>query len=534
MTRHTVATDHTPVSPGPDGPSERMSTHTVTVDYYTGDQLWSIARARPKLKLCADVRERIAVGSRLVDDLVAEGQHVYGVTSGFGSLCEERVSAEDVVQLQVKHVLSHSCGVGETATEDVCRLMMLVKLLTFRSGRTGVSPHIVDKLVSMWNDDVIPAVPSRGTVGASGDLAPLAHAALPLLGQGFVYLSGELADVRNLVDAGRFTTCELGPKDGLALTNGVQYITAVGLRALHDARELTSTADAIAALSLQGFSCSRTFFDARYHSTTFHHERAVVAENLRYLTHGSNHYELRTCNVSKQDPYSFRCLPQVHAAARQVVDFAMRLVEQEANGVSDNPLFFAEDREVLFGGNLHGASVGMALDCAAIAMTDLASISERRGYQLLSGQRGLPSFLVANHGLNSGFMVAQYTAAALVNEMKVLSHPASIDTIPTCQLQEDHVSMGGTAALKLLRVIENCEQVLAIELLFAAQACQMNEELQLSKHGDELLQAVRDSVEYLEEDRVLAGDIAACTRVVSDQRRRWHAALSSFGEQSSN
>jgi histidine ammonia-lyase len=505
-----------------------MTTHLITSDFYTCDQLWEITRDRPRLELSDEVRGRIADGSALVARLVADDRHVYGVNSGFGSLCEERVAADQIEQLQVNHVLSHACGVGDIVAEDICRLMLLVKLLTFRSGRTGVSPHIVDKLVEMWNTDLIPAVPAKGTVGASGDLAPLAHAALALIGEGLVYRSGVLTPVPDLVAAGRFSPCALGPKDGLALTNGVQYITAIGLRALHDARELLGTADVIAALSLQAFSCARTFFDARYHNTSYHPERRVVANNLRHLTEGSNHYELSYSNVSKQDPYSFRCLPQVHAAARQAVDFAIRLVEQEANGASDNPLFFAEDDEVLMGGNLHGASVGLALDCAAIALTDLASISERRGYQLLSGQRGLPSFLVAEPGLQSGFMVTQYTAAALLSEMKVLSHPATVDTIPTCQLQEDHVSMGGTAANKLLTIIDNCQYVLAIELLLAAQACQMNDELTLSPHGAELLRTVRSSVAYLDRDRIMATDIDRCAAIVAAQRARWTAELAGF------
>jgi histidine ammonia-lyase len=505
-----------------------MTAHTITSGFYTCDQLWTIARERPQLGLSGEVRDKIAEGSNLVDELVASGQHVYGVNSGFGALCEEKVSDSQVEQLQVNHIISHSCGVGEIVPEEICRLMLLVKLLTFRSGRTGVSPHIVDKLIGMWNSGIIPAVPAKGTVGASGDLAPLAHAALPLLGEGLVYLSGELTPVPDLVSSGRFSGCPIGPKDGLALTNGVQYITATALRALHDARELLGMADVIAALSVQGFSCARTFFDARYHSTSYHPERGVVAANMRHLTAGSNHYELPTCNVSRQDPYSFRCLPQVHGAARQVIDFAIRLVEQEANGVSDNPLFFAEDHEVLLGGNLHGASVGAALDCAAISMTDLASISERRGYQLLSGQRGLPSFLVAEPGLNSGFMVVQYTAAALLNEMKMLATPSTIDTIPTCQLQEDHVSMGGTAAHKLLKIVENCEYVLAIELLLAAQACQMNDELKISPYGDELIRLVRADVDFLARDRVLAPDIDACAVLIAGQRNRWSNELSEF------
>jgi histidine ammonia-lyase len=305
----------------------------------------------------------------------------------------------------------------------------------------------------------------------------------------------------------------------------VQYINAIGANCVMKVSQMVKTADVIASLSIQAFSASQTFYQALYHETSLHEERRVVAANLRKLLSGSNHSELPTCNKSKQDPYSFRCIPQVHGAIRQAFNFARTTIEKEYNGVSDNPLFFPEQDQILFGGNLHGESTAFALDFLAIATSELANISERRTYQLLSGQRGLPSFLVNLVGLNSGFMIAQYTSAALVNENKVLSTPASVDTIPTCQLQEDHVSMGGTSAYKLCRIVDNCEYVQAIELLTAAQAVDLNENLRLSPTTREIHNDFRQQVAFLEGDRVLSDDIEKSLAFFRNCKARWSANL---------
>jgi len=361
-------------------------------------------------------------------------------------------------------------------------------------------------------------------VGASGDLAPLAHMALPLLGEGKVHFGGIIDASRFLAEMG-WEPVKLKAKEGLALTNGVQYINAIAAHCLMQIEELIKCADVIAAASIQAFSASRTFYNPLYHKTSLHGERQTVAANLGKLLEGSNHAELPTCNKSMQDPYSFRCLPQVHGAIRQVHGFAREVMERECNGVSDNPLFFPEQDQILFGGNLHGESTAFALDFLAIAMSELASISERRTYQLLSGQRGLPSFLVNEPGLNSGFMIPQYTSAALVNENKVLSTPASVDTIMTCQLQEDHVSMGGTSAYKLSQVIENCEYVLSIELLTAAQAIQLNKGLRLSPYTQKLLEDFRQSTRFLDRDRILSEDIEKSRDFLRRNKRAWATSL---------
>jgi len=499
--------------------------HALSLDFYHLSDLRGLVGEPVALRLGPAVAERIRAGAEFVQRQAREDRFIYGVNTGFGSLCETRIAPGEVERLQYNHILSHACGVGELAPCRTVRLMTFIKLLTFRGGHTGVSLPTVQRMLDFWNHDVVPAVPSKGTVGASGDLAPLAHMALPLLGLGKVHRRGEVVAAAEILAEHGWEPIELQPKEGLALTNGVQYINAVAAECLMEIEDLVQCADVIAALSIQAFSAARSFYQAPYHETSYHLERREVAANLRTLLAGSNHAELPTCNRSQQDPYSFRCIPQVHGAIRQVVRFAVGTVENELNGVSDNPLFFPERDEILFGGNLHGESTALALDALAMAVSELASISERRTYQLLSGQRGLPSFLVKHPGVNSGFMIAQYTSAALVNENKVLATPASIDTIPTCQLQEDHVSMGGTSAHKLRQIVANCEYVLAIELLIAAQAAELNDTLELSPATREIHRGLRERVAFLEQDRLMNVDIEAARDFLGERKRSWSTGL---------
>lgn len=499
--------------------------HALDARRYRLDELWTLVEERPRLSLAPEVADAIRRGAEYVGRLATEDRHLYGVNTGFGSLCETRIAPGETEQLQLKHVLSHACGVGDPTPEPLARLVMLVKLLTFRGGHTGISLLPVERLIELWNRDAVPVIPERGTVGASGDLAPLAHLALPLLGRGEVYFRGRVVDGGEALAELGLEPLRLKAKEGLALTNGVQYISALAAEAVVRFDELARTADLVAALSIQAFSGARAFFHPAYHGTTLHPERKTVAANLARLLEGGNHADLPTANRSQQDPYSFRCIPQVHGAVRQALGFARQVLEQEVNGVSDNPLFFPDQELALFGGNLHGESTALAADFLTMAVAELASISERRTYQLLSGQRGLPSFLVENPGLDSGFMIIQYTSAALVNENKVLSTPASVDTIPTCQLQEDHVSMGGTSVHKLRRVLDNCELVLGIELLVAAQAAELNSGLALSAATRPLLEELRARVPRLTSDRVLAGDIETARELLAASRRRWIAEL---------
>jgi histidine ammonia-lyase len=500
-------------------------THSLSLDYYTLSDLRSIIETKPYLSLSPEVEAKIDSGARYVQEIAEQDRHIYGVNTGFGSLCETRIAPEEMSDLQHKHLMSHACGVGEVMPEHISRLVMFIKLLTFRTGHTGITSAIVKRILDLWNRDVIPAIPKKGSVGASGDLAPLAHLALPLLGLGQVYLDGQVVDTETVLDEIGWTPVRLEPKEGLALTNGVQYINALASYSLMQIEELIKCADVITALSIQGFSTANTFYQKILHETSWHEDRRIVAANLRRLLDGSNHYSLPHCNKAKEDAYSFRCAPQVHAAIRQTYHFAKDIIEKECNSVSDNPLFFPEQDETLCGGNLHGESTAFVLDFLAIALSELANISERRTYQLLSGQHGLPSFLIKHPGLDSGLMIVQYTSAALVNENKVLATPASIDTIPTCQLQEDHVSMGGTSAYKLSQIIENAEYVLAIELLTAAQAIDLNEGLQLSPLTEQIWREFREQVTFLEYDRVQQKDIKKAHVYLREQRRIWSTQL---------
>lgn len=505
--------------------ADERKPHQITTKFYRLEDFRHIIDAQPPLRLSTEVEQKIKAGSDFVLQKAAEDRYIYGVNTGFGSLCETRVENEAMEQLQYNHVVSHAVGVGEIVSPRLSRLAMLIKLLTFRSGNTGISLRPVQRMMDFWNHDAIPAIPKKGTVGASGDLAPLAHMGLPLLGLGKMHFRGELVDGASVLQTLGLEPIRLLPKEGLAITNGVQYIDAHAINALLEIEELIRTADVLASLSAQAFSTSETFYQPEYHETSYHLERRTVAANLRHLLQRSNHYQLPTCNKSKQDPYSFRCIPQVHGAIRQVFGFAKDVVERECNGVSDNPLFFPEKDLILFGGNLHGESTAFALDFLAIATSELANISERRTYQLLSGHRGLPDFLVKQSGLNSGLMIAQYTSAALVNENKVLASPASIDTIPTCQLQEDHVSMGGTSAYKLETIIENCKQIFAIELMTAIQAIDFNRELKLSPITQQIYDEFREQVTMLDKDRVVSDDMEKSYRFLSAKKRSWATAL---------
>ena len=505
--------------------TKNSAVHSITSRYYALGDLAEILETSPRLELHEEVVDRINAGAAFVLKKAAEDRHIYGVNTGFGSLCETRIEDDEMEELQHNHVLSHAAGVGPIVSEQISRLCILVKLLTFRWGATGISMDVVQRFVDMWNRGVIPTIPKKGSVGASGDLAPLAHMGLPLLGLGSVHYKGAIVPAAEALKAEGLAPLKLKPKEGLAITNGVQYINANAVESLIEMGRLIRCADVIAALSSQGFSTSRTYYNELYHSTSYHPERTAVARNLTRLLEGSNHWELPTCNKSMQDPYSFRCIPQVHGAVRQVYAYSRDIIEKECNSVSDNPLFFPEQDEILFGGALHGESTAMTLDFLGIAVSELASISERRTYQLLSGQRGLPDFLVEHHGLNSGLMIAQYTSAALVNENKVMATPSSVDTIATCQLQEDHVSMGPTAAYKLQTIRSNCLHILAIELLHAVQAIDMNKGLRLSPVTADIVRDYRKHVSYLESDRIVADDIEKSLRYLLGVADDWSTRL---------
>jgi histidine ammonia-lyase len=447
----------------------------------------------------------------VVERAAAAGDAVYGINTGFGDLANVRIPAEKLRALQERLVLSHAAGVGEPLADEVVRAMLLLRANTLARGHSGVRVETVEALLTLLLHDVLPLVPSRGSVGASGDLAPLAHLALPLLGRGRVRIGGrEATGAEGLRRAG-LEPLVLEAKEGLALINGTQAMTSLLALAALAARRLVRIADLVGALTTDALRGTDTAFDARLHELRAHPGQRASAANLWRLLQGSGIRDSHRLNdVRVQDPYSIRCMPQVHGAVRDVAADVERKLAIEMNSVTDNPLVFPETGEVLSGGNFHGEPIALAADSLTIALAELGAISERRIEKLTNHAfSGLPPFLVADAGLNSGFMIAQVTAAALASENKVLSHPASVDSIPTSADKEDHVSMGMGAALKLHAVVRNVDHILAIELLAAAQGIDLLRPLRSSAALEAVHRELRRQVAPWTEDREMAPDIAA-------------------------
>ncbi|MHB1133923.1 MAG: histidine ammonia-lyase [Chloroflexota bacterium] len=468
----------------------------------------AVARHGAQVLLADEARARVARAATTVAELVASGNVVYGLNTGFGRLYDVVIPPDELRQLQVNLVRSHSAGVGEPLPAEAVRASMLLRANALAKGHSGITEATLDTLLSLLNADVLPVVPAQGSVGSSGDLAPSAHIALALIGEGEATYQGRRLPAREALAAAGLRPATLSPKEGLALLNGTATMTGIGALALADALDLADAADVAAALTYEALEANPNVLDPRVHGLRPHPGQVRSAANIRTLLAGSALYRRQPCAV--QDAYSLRCAPQVHGASRDALAYARRVVDIEINSANDNPLLFPESGEVVCAGNFHGEPVAMALDFAAIALAELANISERRTDRLLSsGVGGLPRFLTRHEGLNSGLMLAQYTAAALVSENKLLASPASVDSIPTSGGQEDHVSMGTIAARKLARVLANSRRVVAIELLAAAQALDLSGREHLGVGTTVAWQAVRRLVPFLEEDRPLAPDIEA-------------------------
>ena len=477
----------------------------------TLEQFEAIVLHAQPVTLSASAKTRVERARQTVDTALAEGKSIYGVTTGFGDLATVRIEPENLTLLQERLILSHAAGVGEPLPDEVVRGMLLLRANTLSRGHSGVRVEVIQALLQLLVHDVLPVVPSRGSVGASGDLAPLAHLSLPLLGRGRVRNRGaEMSADEGLKIAG-LKPLSLKAKEGLALINGTQAMTSLLSLAILRCRRMVRVADLIGALATEALRGTDTAFDPRLHELRPHPGQVTSAANLWRLMQGSAIRESHRHNdVRIQDPYSLRCIPQVHGAVRDVLVDVTRRAQVELNSVTDNPLVFPDDDEVLSGGNFHGEPIALASDILAIAVSELASISERRIEKLTNTAfSALPPFLVKDAGLNSGFMIAQITAAALVSESKTLCHPASIDSIPTSADKEDHVSMGMWAALKLQTVLDNTEQVLAIELLAASQGVDLLRPLRSSDRLEALHQAFRKRVPVWEDDREMAPDIQA-------------------------
>ncbi|HEX8298919.1 MAG TPA: histidine ammonia-lyase [Rubricoccaceae bacterium] len=480
-------------------------------------------RSLTDLRACLGTdRCRVAQSRAVVETALADGGTHYGLNTGFGSLKSVRVDAERLVALQENLLRSHAVGVGAPVGEALSLRMLRLKVHALGLGFSGVSVPVFERLLTFAEHGLAPVVPAQGSLGASGDLAPLAHLALPLLGEGQIWHNGTPRAAADVLAAHGLAPVPLAPKDGLALINGTQFMAAVGGEALARALRLADTADVTAAMTLEGIRGSAAPFDARVHAVRPHAGAVTVAERVRGLLVGSEIGPSHAGCDRVQDPYSVRCVPQVHGASRDALAYALGQFETEFNSVTDNPLVFPgapgggpEEADLISAGNFHGQPLALAADMVAIAAAELASISERRTYLLLDGTDRLPPYLVAEPGLQSGFMMVQYTAAALVSENKTLCHPASVDSIPSSRGQEDHVSMGAWGARKALQVVENAERVLACEALCAAQALDFRRPLRAGHGVERAFAAVRARVPYRTADTVFEPDLAACTALVA-------------------
>jgi histidine ammonia-lyase len=482
--------------------------HEVTTADIGWKKIDEIIREDHKIVLSREVTGRIRACREYLDRRLEKGDEVlYGINTGFGSLCDKVISRENLGLLQKNLVMSHACGMGDEVPGEITRLMLLLKIQSLSYGNSGVQLATVQRLADMYNHQILPVVPTYGSLGASGDLAPLAHMSLPLLGLGDVEVNGQRKKAREVLQEMGWEPIELQSKEGLALLNGTQFMSAYGVYLCLRVFKLSRLADIIGALSLDAFDGRIEPFHELVQAIRPHQGQIVTARRIRWLLDGSELISRYKAHV--QDPYSFRCIPQVHGASKDSINYVSYVFRNEINSVTDNPTIFPEEELIISAGNFHGQPLALALDNLAIAMSELGNISERRIYQLLSGTRGLPPFLVANSGLNSGFMIPQYTAASMVSHNKQLCTPSSVDSIESSQGQEDHVSMGANAAIKAYQVMLNLERILAIELYNAAQALGFRRPARTSPYLEGIFERYRESVPFVEDDKVMYGDMEA-------------------------
>ena len=484
-----------------------MNTHYISAETLTFERVNEIITKGYKLALSEDAKNRIQKCRDYLDKkMETQTTPIYGITTGFGSLCNHSISKEDLSTLQKNLVMSHACGTGEFVPKEIIRIMILLKVQSLSYGNSGVQVITVQRLIDFFNNDVLPVVYNQGSLGASGDLAPLANLMLPLLGLGEVHYKGEIVPAEVVMKEFGWEPITLQSKEGLALLNGTQFMSSYGTYVLLKAFRLSYLADLIGAVSLDAFDGRiEPFFD-QVHQIRHHEGQIKTAERFRNLLKGSELIAREKKHV--QDPYSFRCIPQVHGASKDAIKYVASVFMNEINAVTDNPTIFPDEDLVISAGNFHGQPLAITLDFLAIAMAELGNISERRVYQLIGGKRELPSFLVAEPGLNSGFMIPQYAAASIVSQSKQLCSPASVDSIESSQGQEDHVSMGANAATKALRVADNLERVLAIELFNAAQALDFRRPLKSSEAIEAFVAEYRKHVEFVKTDKVMYTEIA--------------------------
>lgn len=485
------------------------------IDHLTTRVAIEVASGNRKALLTKDAKEKIKKSHQHVKDIVENSKTVYGINTGFGILANTPISADDTATLQYKLLQSHSVGVGDPIAEEIAKLMLITKVHALAQGFSGVQLSTVERITWHIENNVIPVVPEKGSVGASGDLAPLAHLFLPLIGLGEVFYKGVRKSSQDVLNQFKLSPVALGPKEGLALINGTQFILSFAVKAVQRMHNCLEAADIIGAMSLEALTGTKAPFDERLHALRPFSGNKLVAQRLRMLLNNSDIMQSHVDCGRVQDPYSLRCMPQVHGASRNAWLHLKELTEIELNAVTDNPVILSAD-DTISGGNFHGQPLALPLDYACFAASELGNISDRRCYLLLEGKWGLPLLLMKDVGLNSGFMIPQYTTAALVSENKTLCYPSSADSIPTSLGQEDHVSMGSISGRKLNRVLDNLENILAIELLSACQAIEFRRPLRSSELLEFAHHFVRDFVSFAEEDRVFADDINKVAGIIKD------------------
>ncbi len=476
----------------------------------TFQQVQNFLKYKQQVSVTFAAHEAILNCREYLDKKLANSDELfYGINTGFGFLQNVQIDKQQLRTLQSNLLLSHACGMGEEVPEEIVRLMMMLKIKSLSYGYSGVGIEVVKRLMDMHNHDMLPVIYTQGSLGASGDLAPLSHLCVPLIGKGEVYYQGKRMSSESALAKAGWKPLELQSKEGLALINGTQFMSAYGLCILVKSEKLLQWANAIAAVSFDAFDGNIDSLHEKLHLIRDHEGQVWAAKELRDLLNESGIAHAKKSKA--QDPYSFRCIPQVHGASKDAFDFVLKTFLKEINSVTDNPNIFPADDLILSGGNFHGQPLALSLDFLAIAMSEISNISERRIYQLLSGQRNLPLFLVKNPGLNSGLMIPQYTAAGLVSENKQLCTPASVDSISSSNNQEDHVSMGANAATKCLRVVDNVEKVLALELLSAIQALEYRRPARSSPVLEKIVAAFREKISFNEADRFLHDDMMKAT-----------------------
>lgn len=480
--------------------------HYISSDLLSIEVVNEIITQGKKLELSEEGRLNIEKCRTYLDEkMKSHSDPIYGINTGFGSLYNVKISNENLSKLQENLVKSHACGTGEEVPQEIVKIMLLLKIQSLSYGHSGVQLETVQRLIDFYNNDILPVVYNQGSLGASGDLAPLAHLSLPLLGEGEVNMDGFRQPASKVLEKMGWKPIVLKSKEGLALLNGTQFMSSYGVYVLLKSIKYSYLADVIGAISLEGFDGRIEPFNELIHMVRPHKGQIVTAQRFNQLLEDSEIIAHPKQHV--QDPYSFRCIPQVHGATKDTIDYVKKVFRTEINSVTDNPNIFIDSDQIISGGNFHGQPLALTLDFLGIALSELGSISERRTYQLISGLRGLPPFLVSNPGLNSGFMIPQYTAASIVSQNKQLCTPASADSIVSSNGQEDHVSMGANAATKALRIIENLERILAIELMNASQAIEFRRPLKSSDFIEMFLKSYREEVPLVEDDRILHYDI---------------------------